>query len=311
MPSLTLVVNPRAGNGRVSRELPRLVEALRTAGIDPTVAITERPGHATDLARSASEGGAETVVAVGGDGTVNEVVNGLVVADRPVGGATLGVVAAGSGADFARTFGFPAHVGSSLEGIVGKAIPIDVGRIDCVGRDGEPLTRYFVNVAEAGLNASVVRGAERLPRRVGRTRYVMAFWPVLARYRQTELEVTADGETFRGRAFNALVANARWFGGGMNISPRSTTDDGVAEIQVNTGPKRQAFTLIPKIYKGAHLPNQRIVEMAGAAGRIDSDRPIPVETDGELIGLTPMEFRILPGLLPLRVGPGFRFDPPA
>lgn len=311
MPSLTLVVNPRAGNGRVSRELPRLVEALHAAGIDPTVAITEGAGHATDLARSASEGGAETVVAVGGDGTVNEVVNGLVAADRPVGGAALGVVAAGSGADFARTFGFPAHTDGSLEGIAGDVVPLDVGRIDCIGRDGEPLTRYFVNVAEAGLNASVVRGAERLPRRVGRARYVMAFWPALARYRQTTLEVTADGATFRGRAFNALVANARWFGGGMNISPGSTTDDGIAEIQVNTGPKRQAFTLVPKIYKGSHLPNPRIIEMTAMAGRIESDRPIPVEADGELIGVTPMEFRILPGLLRLRVRPGFRFDPPA
>src|SRR3972149_5256465 len=104
MPRTVLVVNPRAGQGRVGRELPRLVQTLTMAGTEPTVLATEHPGHAVELARRASLGGAATVVGGGGDGTVNEVVNGLIENDRAVGGAILGIVSAGSGADFARTF---------------------------------------------------------------------------------------------------------------------------------------------------------------------------------------------------------------
>lgn len=299
MDRVALIVNPRAGKGRVGRELPRLLDTIAAAGARAEVLTTHHAGHATTLARNAAEEGAATVVAVGGDGTVNEVVNGLIVGDRPVGDAALGVVAAGSGADFARSFGFPAHTGTDLRGIVGATTPLDVGRIDCQGPDG-PVVRYFVNVAEAGMAAATVDIAERLPRRLGKSRYFVAFWPTLARYRPCQVTVTAGDTTFTGRSHNALIANARYFGGGMHISPRSLPDDGIADLQVNVGPKRQAFLLVPKFYKGTHLPDDRIVEMHGRSGSIDAERPIPVEADGELVGATPLTFRILPGVLRLR-----------
>jgi YegS/Rv2252/BmrU family lipid kinase len=298
---VALIVNPRAGKGRVGRELPRLLDTIADAGAHAEVLTTRHAGHATALARSAAEDGAATVVAVGGDGTVNEVVNGLIEGDRSVGESALGVVAAGSGADFARTFGFPPHTGTDLRGIVGAATPLDIGRIECQGPDG-PVVRYFVNVAEAGMAAATVRIAERLPRGLGKSRYFVAFWPTLARYRPCQVTVTADDATFSGRSHNALIANARYFGGGMHISPRSLPDDGIADLQVNVGPKRQAFLLIPKFYKGTHLPDDRIVEMHGRSGSIDAERPIPVEADGELVGATPLTYRILPGVLRLRTG---------
>jgi len=285
----------------VGRELPRLVETLTAAGGEPEVLTTERPGHAVDLARDAARRGAETVVAVGGDGTVNEVVNGLVTDDRPIGTAALGVVAAGSGADFARTFGYPPHTGESLLGIVGNTIPLDVGRLTCATPAG-PVTRYFINVAEAGMGAATVRAAERLPRRLGKSRYLVAFWPTLAGFRPCEVTVTADDDRYTGRAHNVIIANARYFGGGMHISPHSDPADGVADLQVNVGPKRQAFTLIPRIYRGRHLPDRRIVQMSGRTGSIDAEIPLPVEADGEMAGTTPLRFEILPGLLRLRTG---------
>lgn len=301
MERVALIVNPRAGKGRVGRELPRLLDTIAASGARAEVLTTHHAGHATALARTAAEDGVGTVVAVGGDGTVNEVVNGMIDGDRAVGDAALGVVAAGSGADFARTFSLPAHTDADLRGIVGATTPLDVGRIDCAGPDG-PVTRYFVNVAEAGMAAATVDIAERLPRGLGKTRYFVAFWPTLARYRPCDVTVTADGDTFTGRSHNALIANARYFGGGMHISPRSRTDDGVADLQVNVGPKRQAFLLVPKFYKGTHLPDDRIVEMHGRTGSIDAERPIPVEADGELVGATPLTFRIVPGALRLRTG---------
>lgn len=302
MDRIVLVVNPRAGKGRVGREVPRLLDTIAAAGGHAEMLTTSHRGHATTLARRASEEGAATVVAVGGDGTVNEVVNGLLHDDRPVGGAALGIVAAGSGADFARTFSFPTHTGTELRGIVGSTSPLDIGRLECTGPEGDPVVRYFANVAEAGMAAATVALAERLPRRLGKSRYVVAFWPTLARYRPCEVTVTADATTFRGRSHNALIANARYFGGGMHISPGSLPDDGVADLQVNIGPKRQAFLLLPKFFRGTHLPDDRIVELRGREGTIDAERPLPVEADGETVGSTPLSFRILPGVLRLRTG---------
>ena len=299
MAPTVLVVNPRAGRGRVGRELPRLVATLTEAGADPTVLVTGHPGHAIDLARQASRGGAETVVAVGGDGTVNEVVNGLIEDGKPVGTAALGVVAAGSGADFARSFAYPPHTGTSLRGIVGDTIPLDVGRLTFATEKGESV-RYFVNVAEAGMGAATVRAAGRLPRFLGKVRYLVAFWPTLARFHPGEVTVTVNGERFQGRAHTAIIANGRFFGGGMGISPHSNPDDGIADLQINIGPKRQAFTLIPKIYKGTHLPSGLIVQLSGREGLIETEHPMPVEADGEMLGTTPLRFEILPGILRLR-----------
>lgn len=299
MPRTVLVVNPRAGRGRVGRELPRLVQVLTAAGTEPTVLATEFPGHAVELARRASQGGADTVVAVGGDGTINEVVNGLIEDDRPVGAAVLGIVSAGSGADFARTFSLPKHANGGVRGIVGEAIPVDVGRLTCDTAAG-PVIRYFANIAEAGMGAATVAAANRLPRRLGKSRYLVAFWPTLARFHPVEVTVTVDDQVYTGRAHNALIANGRFFGGGMHISPKSDPADGRADLQVNIGPKRQAFTLIPKFFKGTHLPDPRIVEMSGRAGSIVTAHPMPVEADGEVIGTTPLSFEILSGLLRMR-----------
>jgi diacylglycerol kinase family enzyme len=162
------------------------------------------------------------------------------------------------------------------------------------------VTRYFVNLAEAGMGAATVAAADRLPRRLGKSRYLVAFWPALFRFRPTEVTIEVDGVAHTARAHNALVANGRFVGGGMNISPKSNPSDGIAEIQMNVGPKRQAFTLIPKIYKGRHLPDDRIVEMAGRKGSIEAEDPMPVEADGELLGVTPMRFEMLRGVLRLR-----------
>ena len=132
--------------------------------------------------------------------------------------------------------------------------------------------RYFVNVAEAGMGAATVRAAGRLPRFLGKVRYLVAFWPTLARFHPGEVTVTVNGERFQGRAHTAIIANGRFFGGGMGISPHSNPDDGIADLQINIGPKRQAFTLIPKIYKGTHLPSGLIVQLSGREGLIETAR---------------------------------------
>lgn len=263
------------------------MRSLDAAGIDYEVHTTKHRTHATELAATHAAR-ATTVVAVGGDGTVNEVVNGMMSIERPARPA-LGVVAAGSGADFARSFDLPEHTGPTLRGVVGPTRRIDVGRMNFAGGS----TRYFVNIANVGLAAATVERAERFPRRLGKARYVVALWPVLARYSKCVITAVVDGERHAERAHNLLLANGRFAGGGMRFSPHSDASDGVFDAQMNIGPKRQAITLVPKIFRGTHLPNRRIRQMSGTTFDIESERPLLVEADGELLGETPVRITVV------------------
>jgi diacylglycerol kinase (ATP) len=293
---IALIVNPRAGLNRAGRELPTLMTALDATSADYEVHATMHPGHATELAAIAAAAGASTVAAIGGDGTVNEVVNGLMQTDQEV-RPNLGVVAAGSGADFARSFDLPEHTNTELRGVIGETRRIDVGHMQF----GDRSSHHFVNLANIGLAAATVERAERLPRRLGKARYIVAFWPVLARYSKCEISVTVDGRHYSENAHNLLLANGRFAGGGMNFSPHSDTSDGLFDAQMNIGPKRQAVSLIPKIYRGKHLPDARILQVSGSRFEIDAERPLIVEADGELLGETPVTITVIAGALEMVV----------
>src|SRR3990170_6668093 len=163
---LTVIVNPHAGKRRVGEEIPELERTLRSRGLPYRLLRTEGRGDATRFAREALEAGGRFIVAVGGDGTVHEVVNGMfdergspVVPD-----AVLGVVAAGSGCDFIRTFGLPGDATRACLHLTGdNTYPLDVGKITYTTVSGGTETRYFMNVAEVGLGAAVAARAERLP----------------------------------------------------------------------------------------------------------------------------------------------------
>jgi YegS/Rv2252/BmrU family lipid kinase len=281
---------------RAGRELPTLMTALDALTSDYEVHATKHPGHATELAAIAAAAGAETVVAIGGDGTVNEVVNGLMQTD-PETRPNLGVVAAGSGADFARSFDLPEHTNTELRGVIGERRRIDVGHMQFEDRSNH----HFVNLANIGLAAATVERAERLPRRLGKARYIVAFWPVLARYSKCDITVDVDGTRYAEKAHNLLLANGRYAGGGMNFSPHSDTSDGLLDAQMNIGPKRQAVSLIPKIYRGKHLPDARILQVSGSRFEIDAERPLMVEADGEMLGETPVTITVVAGALEMVV----------
>jgi diacylglycerol kinase (ATP) len=299
---LVVIANPRAGRGRVGQELPELERQLLARRLPHRIHETEAPGHAVELARRALDDGARFLVAVGGDGTVQEVVNGMLQDDRPVRPeAVLGVVAAGSGSDFVRTFGLPGDAARAVRHLEGDRLyRIDVIRAEY--RDGEGTAfRYVPNIAEVGLGAEVVRRAERLPRRLGRSRYFWGFWLSVGRYRPCPVTVGVDRKSFQGVANNVVVANCQFYGGGMKISPRSYPGDGLIDVQISTGPKSEAFTLIPKIYRGEHVPHPHIKEMRGREIRVDAERTLPVEGDGEVLGTTPATFTILPEVLSLKI----------
>jgi YegS/Rv2252/BmrU family lipid kinase len=300
---LTLIVNPRSGRGRVEQEMPEIERTLLANGLEFRVMTTQAAGDATRFARTALERGDQFLVAVGGDGTVHEVVNGMFdgrTAINPE--AVLGIVAAGSGCDFVKTFGLPADVTRAVRHLTGDSVfPIDIGVVTYADHDGGRVTRLFPNIAEAGLGGDSVARAERLPRRLGRSRYFWGFWLAMRKFKAVEVRVDADGRAWSGRANNVVVANGQYFGGGMKISPRSMPADGQLDVQVSTGPKSDAFTTLPKIYRGEHIPSPNIKEFLASKITVDADRPLRIEADGEVLGTTPATFEVLHEVLRLKI----------
>ena len=298
----TVVIgNPRAGRGGVQRRWDELLERLERAGLAPTGRLTRAPGHATELARRARAEGRALVVAVGGDGTVHEVVNGLLADGDEAPVPVLGVVPGGSGCDYARTFGLPADLEAAVANLASTMPPrlVDVGQVRCQGPDG-PHRRMFVNVAEVGIGADVARRASGLPRCLGAGRYVVSFVLTLAGHRHGHASVEAGSERYDGPLTNLVVAIGQYFGGGMRIAPAADPGDGDFEVQVQFGSKLDYALAMPKVFRGTHLPHPRVLEWRGAQVHISSEPAIRLEADGELLGTTPATFGLLPAALRLK-----------
>jgi YegS/Rv2252/BmrU family lipid kinase len=267
------------------------------------VITTDGPGDAVKATREALQAGETFIVAVGGDGTVHEVVNGMFEDGKTiVAQPLLGVIAAGSGCDFIKTFGLPDDVSGACEHLDGSnTLAIDVGRVTFVDDEGKEATRYFPNIAEVGLGGAVVARAARLPRFFGRSRYFVGFWLTLPRFKRFTVTVEAGPKSFRGGAYNVVVANGQFYGGGMRISPRSWPSDGLLDLIVMTGPKSESFTTLPKVYRGEHLPHPNMQELKAAVVRVEADRPLPIEADGEMLGVSPATFEVLPEAIRVKI----------
>jgi len=232
-------------------------------------------------------------------------VNGMLESDgAPIAPApVLGVVAAGSGCDFIRTFGLPGDSSRACLHLTGdNTYPLDVGRITYTTVAGGNDVRHFANVAEAGLGAAVAARAERMSSRFGRSKYFFGFWLTMPAFRLASVRVQADRRTYEGPAYLVVVGNAQYYGGGMKISPRSYPGDGVLDVLVFKGPKTDSFTLLPKIYRGEHIPHDHVEEFrVKRALTIEADRPLPIEADGEVLGTTPATFEVLPQVIRMKL----------
>ena len=301
-PPLVLIANRRSGRGTVARAMPEVLAQLEHRGLEHEVRYTEGRGHATDLARESLARGRRLLVAVGGDGTVHEVVNGMIEKDAAIApDAAFGVIAAGSGCDFIKTFGLPSEPRFAVGHLEGEeSFPIDIGKVTFT-EDGREVVRYFPNIAQAGIGADVVERAARLPRWLGPTIYFFAFWLVLRRHRSARVEVDLMDRTYEGPMNNLVVANCQYFGGGMKIAPKAAPTDGVLDVQIEHARKKEAIALMPKVFKGEHVPHPDIKEAKRVAVSITADRALRVEADGEVLRFTPARFELLRHLLNLKV----------
>jgi diacylglycerol kinase (ATP) len=292
-----VVVNPAAGGGRTERVWPRLRDALARAGIDFDWVATRAAGQGVELAREALRGGHDLVVAVGGDGTVNEVVNGVTGHDGvPL--ATTGAVLTGRGRDACRNFGVPRRMSAAVAALVdGTDATFDLGM--ATWADGR--RRYFLGGAGAGFDAAVAARAASVAAR-GTLPYLFAVLATVRASRPTEATVTADGTTaWRAPLTAAIVANARHLGGGMRIAPHANPEDGVLDLVVLGALGRlEMIRWLPTIYWGGHLANPRVATRRASRITIDAPVPLPTQLDGELGGTTPIAITVAPRALRLR-----------
>jgi YegS/Rv2252/BmrU family lipid kinase len=253
--------------------------------------LSESPGQLAAAARAAS--GALLVV-VGGDGTVNEVVNGLAGAD-----AEIAVLPNGTGQDFGRTYGIPASFDAAVAvALSGATRTIDLGRVEY--RGGE---RDFANVGSAGMSGAVAERANRTSKALGgRVTFFYVLTRVFLRWQNTEVTVTLDDGERRGRMHDVIVANGVWHGGGMKLAPNARPDDGLFDVVlIGDVSKADFLTTAPKIYKGKHVAHPKVEVLRGARVEVDAGERLPIELEGEQVGTTPAVFEVVRDALRVRV----------
>ncbi len=302
--SAALLLDRRAGRGRFVRDLPIIEELLRSRSIRSRVFLADGASDLVAMTRRAIDEGATFLVAVGDVATTNGVLNGMMEDDRPRNDdLVLGILAANSGNDIVRTFGLTQDPATAIERIHdGLVYAVDVGKASAVeDRTGLETTRYFLNMAQAGLGGAAIRRTARLPGGLGRAGSFLGFWLALAAFRRPRIKLDGDRRNFEGSATNVMVANLQFGGHGLRLSPRSWPEDGYFDLQVFTGPKSDSFTLLPKMFRGEHLPHPNILEYRSTRVRIEADRPVFVEVDGVPLGTTPATFQVVPRALRLKV----------
>jgi YegS/Rv2252/BmrU family lipid kinase len=292
-----LVVNPAAGGGRTERLWRDLRDDLHRRGFAFEWTTTTGPGRATDLAREAAEAGVSLVVAVGGDGTLNEVVNGAVGDERPR--PVVGAILTGRGRDAARNFGIAADPRQAARRLVeGIETTVDLVRAEWPGG----AHRWVVSAAGAGFDAAVAaRAATR--RGPGTLPYLLSVVTTLSQHATVPAEIEADGErVWTGPLTAAVVANGAHYGGGMKIAPAADPADGRLDLVVLGDLGRlELLRWLPTVYRGRHLANPKIRTRAARRVTIRAARPLPVHVDGEPAPPTPVTLTIRPGALRLRV----------
>jgi YegS/Rv2252/BmrU family lipid kinase len=304
-----LVLNPASAGGRTLRRWPALATAMRREGIGFDLHHTTGPGDATRVVRDALRAGVGRVVAVGGDGTLNEVVNGFFdESGDPLGReAALGLVPSGTGGDFRRSAGIPNDPAACARVLGGGRLRrIDAGRIDF----GSGATRFFVNIADCGIGGEVVAAVNASRHKAGGARGSAVFLGISLRalltYPGRRVRLAFDGAEPELRTVQSVVvANGRYFGGGMHIAPGALLDDMLFDVVVvERAGRLRSVAAVPSLYRGTHLRNPSVTVTRATELRIESadGQELPFDVEGEQVGTTPATLRCLPGAIRLCVG---------
>jgi diacylglycerol kinase (ATP) len=255
--------------------------------------LSEFPGH---LAQAAGEAPDSLLVVIGGDGTVNEVANGVAGTD-----AELAVLPGGTGQDFGRTHGIPSRFDEAVQvALAGETRTIDLGRVSL--DDGT--SRLFANVGSAGMSGAVARRANAMTKRFGgRATFFYALTREFVAWQNTRVVVELDdGVRREAPMHDVIVANGNWHGGGMKLAPEARQDDGLFDVvTIGDVSKLDFLTTAPKLYSGRYVEHPKVELLQSSTVTVGADEPLPLEVDGEPIGTTPARFEVVPATLRLRV----------
>jgi len=294
------VVNPVSNNGRTLRNWQKIVIALNARGYDIEYILTSGPLDATDITRKALQESYEMVVAVGGDGTINEVANGFYYHDELINpAASLSAIPMGTGGDLTRVFPFPRTVDGIVRLLVKPEIQVcDLGKAIYINWDGEECSRYFINTADIGLGADVCIRVNRNSKAMGGfISFLKAAIGAIAAFKNYTLSVIVDGKNiYKGESSLVAVGNGKYFGGGMMIAPHAKLNDEWFDVVILQDFRRtELLCNIPLVYKGNHLNHPKIIILRGREVEIRSEVAACVELDGETPGLADATFSLVPG----------------
>jgi YegS/Rv2252/BmrU family lipid kinase len=304
-----VVVNPQSASGATARRWRAICNLLEQPGVDVVCALTERIGHATELVREFIDEGGRDIVVLGGDGSVNEVVDGCLDDSRArvrASGIELSVIHQGTGGDFARGLSIPRDVNEAVAVVHGSSTrAIDIGVAEFTDAAGVLARRGWASCCNVGLGAEVVAKVVGRLKRLGDTAgFAVATVGELARNRPRPVTLSFGDEAVAANIVDVMIANNRFVGGGMMVAPDAQFDDGLFDVVVVRAAGRlKLLRTFPKIYKGTHVHDPLVtvrrtpsVAIGTAPGQAQG-----VVLDGELVGTTPARFDIIPAALHVRV----------
>ncbi len=302
MGDVLFIVNPASGAGRAAREWSAIESWLPSTGLRYDAVLTTRPLEATVLAERAVRQSLPLVVAVGGDGTLNEVVNGFFHNGAPIPTNTrLGMLPLGTGGDFRRTLKIPLDPRAAVQVLLsGIARRLDAGFVSYQKPDGGTGVRHFINIADAGLGGEVVHRVNNGSKRLGSATFTLASFLSLLAWKNKPMNVIVDGVSHDLKAQQVVVANCQYFGGGMRMAPTASPTDGVFDvILVGNAGKLETIRGIGTVRNGAHLDehNPKLQLMYGKRISVSSDDKVRIDLDGEDPGFLPALFEIQPGAI--------------
>jgi diacylglycerol kinase (ATP) len=301
MSNTKLIINPAAGGHSVSREWPQISKQLYKAGLSFDYEFTRGAGHALEITSQAIDAGYHFLIAVGGDGTVNEVVNGMMQSGKEA-DLILGIIPAGTAHAFAYSLGIRKDYARAFSWLAGKrTVQIDLGAVKCWSQ-GHSVERFFVNEASLGLSAEIVDAWKSLPTERGRSKNLpfrlFAGYKAVASHRNKAVKLRVGNNVTSMRLCTIIVANGKYCADKMLIAPHASLNDGLLDsIIVGDISKSELMKIRPTLYDGSHLRNGKIREERVTEITIESDESLLVEADGDVIGESPVSFRIIPSAL--------------
>lgn len=297
-----LIVNPTAGAGKTARHWPGISDRLKKIGLRFEHDITEAPGHAIELARAAVRRGYRLIVSVGGDGTINEVVNGLYDTGS-LKDVELAIIGTGTGGDYIRTIGVPRHYLQACERLQSpRKMAVDLGMVEHTV-DGKPKHRLFANFAGMGFDAEVVRATTLRFKKLGSVpSYLAGLFTTLVTYHNRDFTITIDGKKEDHRACTVIMSNGKYGGGSMFIAPNASLQDGLLDVVIiGDVSKPDLLVSLPRVYRGTHLTHRKITLRHAREIEVQARTSTALQADGELIGEAPARFRVLPEALHILV----------